>query len=225
MGIDGHGPMRKFGLECMKLETLVRSMVGKTVVLVAIAMPLLQLIFPHVSVAQAADLKANQTFQIKIENDKLAKFIDTVNISTTELKGGTVSTVESQIPVDPCAERREKLYKYFTEVRPSRFANHVDTLACQEHWRKVTAIAFVESTLGKYCYYNNCWGITYSSGLAKFKTLDEGIVTHNNLIAKRYAKKTYQQMNCVYVVPCNRAWVNGALQIEAELDRYVEPRS
>ena len=210
----------------MKLDTLNRTTVGKTAVGLAILLAVLQLLVPNVTLAQSAQATNIQTFEIKIDNDKLISFLESVNITTTDVKNDNPVTVESQLPADPCEERREKLYAYFTQIRPSRFANHVETLACQENWRRVTAIAFVESTLGQACNYNNCWGITRKDGkLARYKSLDEGIVAHNDLIARRYANKTYQQMNCIYVVPCNPRWLKGALQIEKELDLHIEPRS
>jgi hypothetical protein len=78
----------------------------------------------------------------------------------------------------------------------------------------------VESTFCKHHYYNNCWGITYSSGLAKYPTLDDAIIDTNRVLDKFYANKTYEQMNCVYVQPCNPRWLRGVYQIEAELDKH-----
>jgi len=204
--------LRKCGQRFMNLAMLARSETARSLILATLLAALLPLLMPNIAHGAGVVRTADEpTFEIKISKYNLSQINSLFNKD------------KDPIEVDPVALRKESLRKYFTEVRPSRFVGSVDTLAEQPHWRKVIAISFVESTLGKRCYFNNCWGITYSSGLAKFKTLDEGIKVHNDLIARRYADKTYQQMNCVYVQPCNPRWVKGVLQIEAELDKYVEP--
>lgn len=166
-----------------------------------------------VHIAQAEE--TIPTIEIKITTEKISKLV---------LEAfGDVETIESS--ADPLKARKEALAKYFTEVRPSPLVNYVDLLAEQPQWRKITALAFVESTMCKRHYYNNCWGITYRSKLAKYPTFAEAIIDTNRVLMKSYADKTYEQMNGVYVQPKNPNWLRGAKQIEAELDTHVEPRA
>ena len=208
----------------MKLEALKRTSTGQWLVIAAITLPLFNFMFPHVAYAQGTSELDTPTFEIKIDSDRIARFISTQGFITLE-SDENLETVTSQIETDPLALRKELLRKYFTEVRPSRLVDYVDVLAEQEQWRKITAIAFVESTMCKNHDYNNCWGITYSKGLAKYPTLKEGIVDTNRVLMKSYASKTYEQMNGIYVQPKNPRWVRGANQIELELDKHVEPRN
>lgn len=165
---------------------------------------------------KASESTANSTFEIKITTEKISKLI---------LENfGELETIKSS-NIDPLKSRKEALQKYFTEVRPSALVNYVDVLAEQSQWRKIIAISFVESTMCKRHYYNNCWGITYRSGLAKYPSFAEAIVDTNRVLEKRYSDKTYEQMNGVYVQPKNPNWLRGAKQIEAELDTHVEPRA
>lgn len=167
--------------------------------------------------AHAQESTAIPTFEINITTEKISKIV---------LENfGELETVASTAESDPLQTRKEALKKYFTEVRPSPLANYVDVLAEQPQWRKITAIAFVESTMCKRHYYNNCWGITYSRGLAKYPSFAEAIVDTNRVLEKSYADKTYEQMNGIYVQPKNPRWVRGANQIEAELNKHVEPKA
>jgi len=199
----------------MKLEAIHRTSLGQRLLLVMIGLPVLALTFPNIAAAQRqTSLQTNTTFEIKIEKDSLIEIINSLSVDTTEIQADELELIASKIQADALQARKDALHKYFTEVRPSKFVNSVDTLAALPHWRQVTAIAFVESTLGKRCFAeNNCWGISPGGKLAKYKTLEEGMKAHNDLIARRYSEKTYQQMNCVYVQPCNPRWVKGTLQI------------
>src|SRR3989338_6344991 len=132
----------------MKLEKLTRTIVGRRFMLVALLIAVLHLTFPHLGIAQAKEIGINQTFEIKIKAEKLKEFFDNLSITASAETETVIADAQNLV----LQNRKELLYRYFTEIRPSRFANHVDTLAEQPEWRKVMAIAFVESTLGKRCY-------------------------------------------------------------------------
>ena len=201
----------------MALKPLLRTDSGQWILIAVSAIPLLQLSFPHLAYAEG--LAQKPTFEIKIESQIVEKLISGQPQILID-----ASTVALASEIDPLSTRKQNLYRYFTEIRPSPLANYVDILAEQPQWRKIIAISFVESTMCKRNYFNNCWGITYRTGLAKYPSFAEAIIDANRVLAKSYANSTYRQMNCVYVQPCNSRWVNGALQIETELDEYVETR-
>ena len=204
----------------MKLLELARTPEIERVLIVALTLPLLQLIFPHVAYAQVS--KTNPAFEIKIEESQTSQSIANGPVIILENEG-ELTTIISSYERDLLHERKQLLRKYLTEVRPSPLAAYVDVLAVQPHWRRIVAISFVESTMCKRHYYNNCWGITYSRGLAKYPTFKEAIVDTNRVLEK-YSNRTYRQMNGVYVQPYNPSWGRGVEQIEAELDKFVEPR-
>ncbi|GEM_PF-5177438 len=111
-----------------------------------------------------------------------------------------------------------ELTKFF-EKYDSPLVENIDTLRRQPEMKRIIAISFVESTLGKHCYYNNCSGITLSNGqLKRYASRDEWIVDLNDLLQTRYSDHTYKQMMGVYVVPGSANWYNGTTRIHAELD-------
>ncbi len=122
---------------------------------------------------------------------------------------------------DLTALRTEKLVQYL-KSKGSPFAKVADTIAQQNHWKLILAIAFAESTLGKNCYYNNCSGI----GGANIKTYDSvksWITDFNGLLERRYKNKTLEQMCGVYVQPCNPNWLLATKEILQELkDKGIE---
>lgn len=203
------------------MKKLLRSATNKWLLLAFLAVPVLQIAFPSAAYAQTV---ASPTFEIKTNSTKLS--IITAFGTITLEDDGTLEIVKSNTEiVDPIAERKVALKKYLTEVRPSRLAEYADVLAEQPEWRKIVAISFVESTFCKRHYFNNCWGITYRSGLARYPSLKEAIVDTNRVLVKSYSDKTYEQMNGVYVQPKNPNWLRGAKMIETELDIHVEPKA
>lgn len=88
-------------------------------------------------------------------------------------------------------------------------------------WKLVIGIAEAESNRGVSYVHSydkanchNAWGIkppksrrSDGSYLRCYYTWQDGINTIVGIISRRYAGKTPEQMNCVYVQPCNKNWV------------------
>lgn len=127
---------------------------------------------------------------------------------------------ESPVIANKLAERKAKI-KEFLEKRGSPMADQADTIAEQDHWKFILAIAFAESTLGKRCPDNNCSGIGVAPGhplWRKYPNREAWIIDFNKLLEKRYKDKTLEQMCGVYVQPCNPNWLLATRQILKGLD-------
>jgi hypothetical protein len=110
------------------------------------------------------------------------------------------------------------LEEYLTKYK-SPFVNHIETLRKQPEMKRILAISFVESNMGKRCYYYNCSGITLRTGkLKKYASYDEWIIDLNDLLQRRYNGWQYKDMLGVYVVPGSQNWLRGTTKVHAELD-------
>ena len=112
----------------------------------------------------------------------------------------------------------------FLESKKSPLAPETDYLLTQKHWKLLIAISAIES---QYCTKQlglNCWGITkFEGGYRRYASIREGIKDANDLIERWQAKGkwlTPEEMNCVYVVPCNQNWVNVVNRVTKQLTSY-----
>lgn len=98
-------------------------------------------------------------------------------------------------------------------------------------FRIVIGIAKIESNFATHFYFpydrdncHNAWGIkpptksgrrADGSYLRCFNSWQDGVNSIVGLLSRRYAGQSPEQMNCVYVQPCNQNWVNV-------INRYVK---
>ena len=117
-------------------------------------------------------------------------------------------------------KRRDSLRAYF-ESRNSPFAEDDATLEAflnSNNMKLMIAISFVESTMGKKCYYNNCSGIGgYPPNLRKYDSYAEWVKDFDALLEKRYKGMKPEELMGVYVQPGSPNWINGIKQILTEL--------
>ena len=106
-------------------------------------------------------------------------------------------------------------------MKMSPLAAASETIAEQDHWRLILAIAFAESTMGKNCADNNCSNIGVKPGATSWRSYASygaWVVDFNRLLDKRYKDWTLEQMCGVYVKPCNPNWLLATKQILTALD-------
>lgn len=128
---------------------------------------------------------------------------------------------EVEAPVaDELVLRKEKLKNYL-ESKNSPFAKDDQAIAAfaeSKNMKMMVAISFVESTLGKRCYYFNCSGITGKTGLRKYNSYAEWIRDFDDLLERRYKNVPPEDFIGLYVVPGTDNWLYGVNQILAELN-------
>ncbi len=117
-------------------------------------------------------------------------------------------------------ERKEKLRAYF-KSRKSPFGEGDDTLQAfldSKNMKLMIAISFVESTMGKKCYYHNCSGIGgYPPNLRKYDNYAGWVKDFDSLLERRYKGVSIDDFMGLYVQPGSPNWINGVKQILAEL--------
>ncbi len=117
-------------------------------------------------------------------------------------------------------KRRDSLRAYF-ESRNSPFADDdatLDAFLNSNNMKLMIAISFVESTMGKKCYYKNCSGIGgYPPNLRKYDSFAEWVKDFDALLEKRYKGMEPEELMGVYVQPGSPNWINGVKQILGEL--------
>jgi hypothetical protein len=117
-------------------------------------------------------------------------------------------------------ERKEKLRKYL-QYRKSPFAKSDETIQAfldSKNMKVMLAISFVESTMGKKCYYHNCSGIGgYPPNLRKYDNHAGWIRDFDSLLERRYKGIPIEKFMGLYVQPGSPNWINGVKQILAEL--------
>lgn len=123
------------------------------------------------------------------------------------------------------AGRTALINRYLQEWN-SPLAEFSDIIAAQPHWKRVLAISFAESGLGKKCADNNCSGIGVEPGHPKWQTYEtkgEWVKAMNRLLEKRYKDWTLKQMNGTYNYPGSSNWVAAGNQILDDLEeRNIE---
>lgn len=118
-------------------------------------------------------------------------------------------------------KRKDDLRAYF-ESRNSSFADEETTEAflSSNNMKLMIAISFVESTMGKKCYYNNCSGIGgYPPNLRKYDSYVDWVKDFDALLERRYKGMAPEEMMGVYVQPGSPNWINGVKQILTELNQ------
>ncbi len=118
-------------------------------------------------------------------------------------------------------KRKDDLRAYF-ESRNSPFVDDatLDAFLSSNNMKLMIAISFVESTMGKRCYYNNCSGIGgYPPNLRKYDSYADWVRDFDSLLERRYKGMEPEDMMGVYVQPGSPNWINGVRQILAELEK------
>lgn len=116
-------------------------------------------------------------------------------------------------------KRKDDLRAYF-QSRKSPFAAEatLDAFLNSKNMKLMIAISFVESTMGKKCYYNNCSGIGGTPPkLRKYDSHADWVRDFDSLLERRYKGMDPEDMMGVYVQPGSPNWINGVRQILAEL--------
>lgn len=118
-------------------------------------------------------------------------------------------------------EQAIKLRKFFASYN-SPFAKDdgaIKAFLDSRNMHLMIAISFVESSLGKKCYYNNCSGIGgYPPRLRKYETRADWIRDFDEVLEKGYKGVPIEDFLGVYVQPGSANWLNGVKQILAELE-------
>ena len=117
-------------------------------------------------------------------------------------------------------ERKEQLRAYLADKK-SPFAQSDETLQAfldAKNMKLMLAISFVESTLGKKCYYHNCSGIGgYPPNLRKYESHADWVKDFDDLLERRYKGVPIEDFMGLYVKPGSPNWINGVKQILSEL--------
>lgn len=117
-------------------------------------------------------------------------------------------------------ERKEKLRNFLAGYK-SPFAKNDKTMQAfldSKNMKLMLAISFVESSLGKNCYYHNCSGIGgYAPNLKKYPDHAAWISDFDNLLERRYKDLPIEKFMGLYVQPGSPNWINGVKQIISEL--------
>lgn len=118
-------------------------------------------------------------------------------------------------------KRKDDLLAYF-KSRNSPFADQqtVDAFLSSNNMKLMIAISFVESTMGKKCYYHNCSGIGgYPPDLRKYDSYADWVKDFDALLERRYKGMDPEDLMGVYVQPGSPNWINGVKQILTELNQ------
>jgi hypothetical protein len=123
------------------------------------------------------------------------------------------------------AGRAALINRYLQEWK-SPLAEYSHIIAAQPHWKRVLAISFAESGLGKKCADNNCSGIGVEPGHPKWQVFEnkgEWVKAMNRLLERRYKDWTLKEMNGVYNQPGSQNWIAAGNQILNDLkERGIE---
>ncbi len=118
--------------------------------------------------------------------------------------------------------QKKKLKAYF-EKRNSPFADDDSTVEAfldSKNMNLMIAISFVESTMGKKCYYNNCSGIGGTPpNLRKYDSYAGWVKDFDSLLERRYKGLDIEDFLGLYVQPGSPNWLAGVKQILAELSK------
>ena len=182
-----------------------------------------------------ANDKLSQADQLAQSKGEVASAVTTepwskpMDFSTEDLE-----VVANMLPIlieearhEPTAEelanqkRRDDLRTYF-ESRNSPFADDdatLDAFLNSNNMKLMIAISFVESSMGKKCYYKNCSGIGGTPpNLRKYESYADWVRDFDSLLEKRYKGLPIEDFLGLYVQPGSPNWINGVKQILAELE-------
>ncbi|HYC79456.1 MAG TPA: hypothetical protein VEC17_00325 [Candidatus Binatia bacterium] len=127
---------------------------------------------------------------------------------------------EEDLAAAQLAERKEKLREYL-KSKNSPFAEDegaLDAFVSSRNMKLMVAISFVESTLGKHCYYYNCSGIGGTPPtLRKYDSYAEWIKDFDDLLERRYKDLPIEKFIGLYVQPGSPNWLYGVKQVLGEL--------
>jgi hypothetical protein len=119
------------------------------------------------------------------------------------------------------ALRKAKLKSYLLSKK-SPFADDeaaLDAFVNSKNMKLMVAISFVESTLGKHCYYYNCSGIGGTPpNLRKYNNYAEWIVDFDDLLERRYKDLPPEKFIGIYVQPGSPNWIYGVKQVIREFE-------
>lgn len=117
-------------------------------------------------------------------------------------------------------KRKERLTDFLRSY-DSPFAQSEETIQAfldSKNMRLMLAISFVESTMGKRCYYNNCSGIGgYPPDLRKYDNFAGWVKDFDELLEKRYKGLPIEKFMGLYVQPGSPNWINGVRKVLADL--------
>ena len=117
-------------------------------------------------------------------------------------------------------QQKNQLRAYFEKWK-SPFAKDDKTIEAfldSNNMNLMIAISFVESSMGKKCYYNNCSGIGgYPPNLRKYDSHADWVRDFDELLEKRYKGLPIEKFMGLYVQPGSPNWINGVKQILGEL--------
>ncbi len=128
---------------------------------------------------------------------------------------------DEEITKDKLAERKAKLKAYLIS-KNSPFADDeatINAFAQSKNMKLMVAISFVESTLGKHCYFYNCSGIGGTPpNLRKYNSYAEWIADFDDLLERRYKDLPPEKFIGIYVQPGSPNWIYGVKQVIREFD-------
>ena len=129
---------------------------------------------------------------------------------------------EAELLAARLALRKEKL-KLYLQSKKSPFADDdeaLDAFAASKNMKLMVAISFVESTLGKNCYYYNCSGIGGTPpNLRKYDSYEEWIKDFDDLLENRYKDLPPEKFIGLYVQPGSPNWLYGVNQVLSEFEK------
>jgi hypothetical protein len=180
--------------------------------------------------------KANLEAQQAPETLAVAGTIEAPQLDSIPLEfdNSELEVVTTMLPIlieenhhEPSAEelrnldRKKKLTAYFKD-RKSPFGDDEKTVEAflnSRNMKVMIAISFVESTMGKNCYYYNCSGIGgYPPNLRKYDGFSDWVRDFDDLLERRYKGVSIDDFMGLYVQPGSPNWISGVKQILAELN-------
>lgn len=216
-------PARDFKRRRVDFRTIISSM--PVVIAMAIGVGLGSLIVWQSKFGAATPDQPDVTQDVSGDNLPWVKLIE-FNQSDLNIIDTILPELIEANRHEPTAEeiyneaRKEKLRQYF-KSRKSPFADNDETLQAfldSKNMKMMIAISFVESTMGKKCYYYNCSGIGgYPPDLRKYENFAGWIRDFDSLLEKRYKNLEVEDFIGLYVQPGSANWVNGVKQILGEL--------
>jgi hypothetical protein len=187
--------------------TWLRSATGKLTILVTLSLLMTGV---HPAISQANGLQNSQDQSLVFE----VKLIPTENSIR----------YDHVLHSDP---RFLALQRYLEERKsPLAEPEYVEQLLRTENLERIIAIVTIESSLCRFVPAKtyNCSGITNKNGkYQQFKDFGGWIDRMDELLSnKRYAGRTFEQMNCVYVQPCNPNWVRVTKKVHKDVSELLE---
>lgn len=180
----------------------------KTIATVVISLiSLVSVIYPEISLA------AQVGAQTSGQNQALVFEIKPTPKDNTQTK---LLSYRETVTSNPLYQPLQKYLK--DKNSPLASDENVTILMSQPEYKRILAISYIESHMCQYQLHNNCSGIMTSKGIKPYANFGEWVVDMNKLLSTRYAGKSFEKMNCVYVQPCSPNWVYASNKIYGELN-------